>query len=128
METSGVSELNLDDAVKELLVTYQELNGSVVKELHEHPTPLEFMRYVNKGRPFVVRGGVSDWPATQWTIEHLKKMMGETAIQVAVTPSGLVPRLKNDSQEFRSEGIGVLICPATLMQYGNLLMMARHIL
>lgn len=84
----------LDDAVRELLVTYQELNGSVVEELNEHPTPLEFMKYVHKGRPFVVRGGVSDWPAMQWTVEYLKKTMGETAIQVAVTPSGSVSQFE----------------------------------
>jgi peptidyl-lysine (3S)-dioxygenase / protease len=81
----------LDDAVKELISTYQELNPSTVEELHEPPTPLEFMRYVHKGRPFVVRGAVSHWPAaTQWTVEYLKEVMRETAIQVAVTPSGLV--------------------------------------
>ena len=85
---------DLDDAVRELLATYQELNGSIVEELHEHPTPLEFMRYVHKGRPFVVRGGVSDWPAMQWTIEYLKQIMGKTTIQVAVTPSGLVSGVK----------------------------------
>lgn len=86
----------IDDAIRELLITYQELNGSVVEELHEHPTPLEFMRYVHRGRPFVVRGGVSDWPALQWTIEYLKQTMGDTMIQVAVTPSGSVAQLKID--------------------------------
>lgn len=81
----------LEDAVKELIITYQELNGSTVEELHEAPTPLEFMRYVHKGRPFVIRGAVSHWPAaTLWNVEYLKRVMGETAIQVAVTPSGSV--------------------------------------
>lgn len=91
----------LEDAVRELLSTYHELNGSVVDELHEPPTPLEFMKFVHKGRPFVVRGGVSDWPAMQWTIEYLKERMGETTIQVAVTPEGSVAsfdqRLKVES-------------------------------
>lgn len=76
--------------MKELLSTYHELNGSVVEELHEPPTPLEFMKFVHKGRPFVVRGGVSNWPAMQWTVEYLMERMGKTAIQVAVTPEGLV--------------------------------------
>lgn len=119
----------IDEAVRELLVTYQELNGSVVEELYEHPTPLEFTRYVHRGRPFVVRGGVSNWPAMQWTIEYLKKTMGDTAIQVAVTPSGSVSQLKNDSKEnTRSELVAGLICEEMLMQCGDPLMMALNIL
>ena len=126
MASSDASRL--DEAVKELLVTYQALNGSVVEELYEHPTPLEFMRYVHKGRPFVVRGGISDWPALQWTIEYLKRTMGKTAIQVAVTPSGSVSQSKkNMNWKARLEVVVELINQAMLMQCGDL-MMARNIL
>ena len=84
----------IENAVRELLSTYHDLNGSVVEELGEPPTPLEFMKFVHKGRPFVIRGGILDWPAMQWTVEYLKETMGETAIQVAVTPSGSVPSIE----------------------------------
>jgi jumonji domain-containing protein 7 len=80
----------ITDAITDLLQTYHELNGSAVDELCSVPTPLEFMKYVHRGRPFVVRGGVSDWPAMRWTIDSLKGRMGDSGIQVAVTPSGLV--------------------------------------
>lgn len=84
----------IEEAVKELLISYHELNGAVVEELNEPPTPLEFMRFVHKGRPFIIRGGISDWPAMQWTIEYLKEVMEKKAIQVAVTPSGLVASIR----------------------------------
>lgn len=77
-------------AMEELISTYHELNGSHVDELAELPTPLEFMQYVRRGRPFVVRGAVSEWPAMQWTIQYLESEMKGSRVQIAMTPSGLV--------------------------------------
>lgn len=75
-------------AMEELISTYHELNGSNVDELAELPTPLEFMQYVRRGRPFVIRGAVSEWPAMQWTVEYLENEMKGCRVQIAMTPSG----------------------------------------
>lgn len=78
----------MDEAIKDLITTYQELNGENIDELSELPSPLEFMKYVCRGRPFVVRGAVSEWPAMHWTVESLEKAMNGSHVQVAITPSG----------------------------------------
>lgn len=80
---------SFDQAIEELILNYQQLNGNHVEELLEVPSHLEFMRYVHKGRPFVVKGAVGDWPAVQWTDEFLENAMAEKKVKVAVTPSGL---------------------------------------
>lgn len=79
------------DPLAELLINYNELNTSVVDELQEEPSPLEFMRYVSRNTPFVVRGGASTWTATKtWTIGHLKHLLRDQTVNVAVTPEGFV--------------------------------------
>ncbi|MCJ1427013.1 hypothetical protein MMC29_004916 [Sticta canariensis] len=79
---------SMETAMEELISTYHELNGSHVDELAELPTPLEFMQYVRRGRPLVIRGAVSEWPAMQWTAEYLETEMTGSRVQIAVTPSG----------------------------------------
>lgn len=75
----------------ELLINYNELNASVVDELHQEPSPLEFMRYVSRNTPFVVRGGASTWTATKtWNLGHLKDILRDQTVNVAVTPYGFV--------------------------------------
>lgn len=75
--------------IEELITTYQEVNSCKIDELDEVPSPLEFMRYVAKNRPFVVRKGASDWYACRkWNAEFLKEEIGDTPVQVAVTPFG----------------------------------------
>ena len=82
----------LEKAIEEMLITYYELNGGI-DVLHECPSPLEFMRYVGKNRPFMVREGCSAWPAVRkWSVSHLQTTLTDTPIKVAITPSGLVPR------------------------------------
>jgi peptidyl-lysine (3S)-dioxygenase / protease len=79
------------DPITELLTTYNELNSSSIDELTEVPSPLEFMGYVARNRPFVVRGGASDWKATRtWSVEALKERMAGMSVNVAVTPKGYV--------------------------------------
>ena len=79
-----------EKATKEMLVTYHELNGDI-DVLHECPSPLKFMRYVAKNRPFIVRAGCSAWPAVQrWNISHMRVTLKDTPIKVAITPYGLV--------------------------------------
>lgn len=82
--------LGVHNAIEELIITYQELNGSRVAELTEVPSPVEFMQYVRRGRPCVIRGAASEWPATNWTVEYLENKMKGSHIQVANTPSGCV--------------------------------------
>jgi peptidyl-lysine (3S)-dioxygenase / protease len=77
------------DPIAELIVTYNELNSSFIEELHEEPSPLEFMRFVARNTPFVARGVAADWKATQtWTAQFLEQHLGEETVNVAVTPSG----------------------------------------
>lgn len=79
------------DPIAELITTYHELNSSVVEELAEEPSPLEFMRYVARNTPFVVRGGARDWQATKtWNVEYLTRFLHGHNVNVAVTPLGLV--------------------------------------
>lgn len=82
------------DPLAELLINYKELNTSVVDELQQEPSPLEFMRYVSRNTPFVVRGGASTWTATKtWTLGHLKDLLRDQTVNVAVTPEGFVDSL-----------------------------------
>jgi peptidyl-lysine (3S)-dioxygenase / protease len=77
------------DPITELLTTYNELNSTHIDTLSSPPSALEFLRSVARNRPFVVRGGASDWKATRtWDIETLKRLLDGQSIQVAVTPHG----------------------------------------
>jgi len=79
------------DPTAELLTTYNELNSSTIDELAELPSALEFMRYVAKNRPFVIRGGAAEWKATKiWNISVLKELLKDQSVNVAVTPEGYV--------------------------------------
>ncbi len=78
-----------EDPIIELLTTYNELNSSAIEELSEVPSALQFMRYVARNRPFVVRGGASEWKATKtWDINTLKQLLEGQTVNVAVTPHG----------------------------------------
>jgi peptidyl-lysine (3S)-dioxygenase / protease len=81
----------MSTALENLIVTYHELNSSTVDELTSEPSPLEFMRYVARNRPFVVRGGAADWTATRrWNAGYLLNVMGSSNVNVAITPAGFV--------------------------------------
>ena len=43
------------------ITTYHELNAFIIDELHDEPSALEFMRFVSKNRPFVVRRAAATW-------------------------------------------------------------------
>lgn len=84
-------ELGVHKAIEELITTYQALNGKNVTELTEVPSPIEFMQFVRKGRPCVIRGAASEWPATRcWTVDYLENKMKGSHIKVAITPLGCV--------------------------------------
>lgn len=77
------------DALATMIETYHELNASVIDILSEEPSPLEFMRYAAKNRPFVVRRGAADWKAvTVWNSEYLINSIGDEQVKIAVTPQG----------------------------------------
>ena len=85
------SVLELRNALQDLVTTYHELNGANIDELHEEPSALEFMRYVARNRPFVVRKGASRWPAVQrWDYRYLIDKMKDSNVNVAITPHGSV--------------------------------------
>ncbi|RFU34941.1 hypothetical protein B7463_g1424, partial [Scytalidium lignicola] len=77
------------DPLNESLITYNELNSREVEELTEVPTALEFMRYVARNRPVVIRGGAKDWEATRnWNAAYLKNILHGRSVNVAITPLG----------------------------------------
>lgn len=81
----------MEDAITSAINTYHEFNPTIIDELSDQPSPLEFMRFVARNRPFVVRKGATDWPAfKKWNAQCLRKIMGEEEINVAITPRGYV--------------------------------------
>jgi len=76
-------------ALRELVDTFNDLNSQTVDEYQEEPSPLEFMRYVARNTPFVIRGSASAWRAAQvWNAEYLKSTLHNQTVNVAVTPLG----------------------------------------
>ncbi|KAI4862135.1 putative pla2g4b [Hypoxylon rubiginosum] len=78
------------DPIADLITSFNELNPSAVEELDEEPSPLEFMRYVARNAPFVVRGAAAGWPAVRrWDdAAYLREQLAGHRVNVAVTPSG----------------------------------------
>lgn len=83
------AEMDEDASITSLITSYHELNPTVLDELCAEPTALEFMRYVSRNRPFVVRGGAKHWHAVRkWDAEYLRDRMKGRDVKVAVTPHG----------------------------------------
>lgn len=81
------------EATASMLTTYHELNSDI-DVLYEEPSPLDFMRYVAKNRPLVVRRGCSKWRAVRkWDVDYLQAIMKDAPVKVAVTPNGSVRRV-----------------------------------
>lgn len=81
----------ITDFGAELITTYHDLNRSIIDELKEEPSPLDFMRYVSRNRPFVVRKGAKGWPACRkWNADYLRQTMEGQSVNVAMTPLGQV--------------------------------------
>ncbi len=73
----------------DLITTYHDLNPSKIDILHEEPSPLEFMRYVARNRPFVIKNGAADWKARKrWNASYLKEVMEGQTVNVSLTPHG----------------------------------------
>jgi len=83
------SRMDNADPIAELITTYNELNSSAIIELDEELSALEFMRFVARNTPFVVRGAASGWEATQtWSARSLEEHLANETVNVAVTPAG----------------------------------------
>ena len=75
--------------ILDLITTYHSLNSSTVPILKTEPSPLEFMRYVARNRPFVIRNGAKDWRARRlWNATYLSEVMSGQNVNVAITPHG----------------------------------------
>ena len=84
-----------DGMINDLISLYHDLNGASVDELREPPSALEFMKYVAKNRPFIVRQGMSHSPALhKWNCEYLKRVLGPAPVKVAITPNGSASRFR----------------------------------
>lgn len=78
-----------EEALVELISSYHELNGNYVDELEQPPIPLDFLQYVARNRPFVVRKAAVTWPAVSlWSSDYLAAVMKDSTVKVAITPSG----------------------------------------
>ena len=85
----GAAPGAIELALEELISTFNELNSSAVEELDSEPSPLEFMRFVARNTPFVVRQGASSWKARrEWNSSYLRSALQGQTINVAVTPYG----------------------------------------
>lgn len=95
------AEIEAEDSVigaafVELITSFNDLNAATVEELAEEPSPLEFMRFVSRNTPFVVRHGAANWIAVQqWSPVSLKSALSGQAVNVAVTPQGYVDELNS---------------------------------
>ena len=88
---------SIAEATADMLTTYHDLNGDI-HVLYEEPSPLDFMGYVAKNRPLVVRRGCSQWLAVRkWNADYLQGIMKDIPVKVAVTPHGSV-RSRQPSQ------------------------------
>ena len=72
------------------MTAYNLTNAPFIDILTQEPTPVQFLRYVAKNRPFVLKGGCSNWLALQkWNMEYLiQRMQGSEDVEIAVTPDG----------------------------------------
>lgn len=89
--TAPVTRQQRDSLLHRLAQDYRDLNGTDLEVWTHTPSPLEFSRIVNVGRPVLFRGvpGKEDLPAlTKWTNEYLLASMGNRKLSVAVTPNG----------------------------------------
>ena len=81
--------MSLESCTAEMLEAYSETNNDYIDLLSEEPTPLDFMRYVAKNRPFIVKQGCSTWPAVRkWNIDYMLQKMGDAKVDIAQTPYG----------------------------------------
>ena len=79
----------MENAIADAINTYHELNTSSVDELEEEPSPLEFMRFIARNRPFIVRDAAGEWDAVnRWNSSYLRKVMCDESVNVAITPLG----------------------------------------
>ncbi|KAF2822295.1 Clavaminate synthase-like protein [Ophiobolus disseminans] len=73
----------------DLITTYHDLNPTTITTLNASPSPLEFMRYVARNQPFVIKNGAQDWTARKtWSATHLRTVLTDTHVNVAITPHG----------------------------------------
>ncbi|KHN95415.1 uncharacterized protein MAM_06692 [Metarhizium album ARSEF 1941] len=79
----------IESALEDMISTFNDLNSSIIEELDSEPSPLEFMRFVSRNSPFVVRGAASSWKATrEWNSKYLRSALAGQTVNVAVTPHG----------------------------------------
>ncbi|KAF2628437.1 Clavaminate synthase-like protein [Macroventuria anomochaeta] len=87
--TGLAADATLHDAVRDLITTYHDLNPTTIDTLDAEPSPLEFMRYVARNRPFIIKNGAADWKARKrWNAAYLKEVMAGQTVNVSLTPHG----------------------------------------
>ena len=80
---------NLRAAMADLLTSYHEFNVNFVEAFDGAPTALDFLHCVQKNRPVVFRGAISQWKALRdWNSDYLCAKMGSAPVMIAETPLG----------------------------------------
>ncbi|KAF2278567.1 Clavaminate synthase-like protein [Westerdykella ornata] len=75
------------------------------------------MRHVSTNRPFVIRRGASLWPACQkWSASHLKSIMGDEPVNVAITPHGNADSVLQIPREDGEEPLSLFVKPYETME------------
>lgn len=77
--------------IVELLDNYHDINPQTVTQLNQEPTPLEFMRFVSRNQPFVIRNNSNHTfrrISKLWTAKYLSTKMADSQVRVAITPAG----------------------------------------
>lgn len=79
----------MESHFQDLIRTYHELNSEHIDVLDSEPSPTQFMKYMAKNRPFLVKAGCSAWAAVRkWNEAYLTQKMGKGAVKIAITPHG----------------------------------------
>ena len=82
---------HLNSNIAELIRNYFEINSDDIVVLLDEPSPLLFMKHVARNRPFLFKGGCSRWEAfRKWDTQYMAKLLGDTSVEIAETPSGSV--------------------------------------
>ncbi|CAK4034396.1 Hypothetical predicted protein [Lecanosticta acicola] len=77
------------DPIESFISLYNDLNPPAIDQLVSPPTTLQFMRYVARNRPFVVRSGAKHWAAVKkWDASYLRQKLQGLQVRVALTPQG----------------------------------------
>lgn len=110
---------NLRAAMAELLSSYHDFNVNFVESFDGAPTSLEFLRCVQKNRPVIFRGAISQWKALKdWNSDYLCAKMGSDPVMIAETPLGSGASVSTQSSRADMGDVGTQTRPLSVSRMG----------